>query len=378
FQDYCEPILNLGGFTVDIIRTDSEGHAKRYIEECFVVAGGDGTVSEVITGLLRRNDHTKCPLGILPVGRSNDTAKSYFNLNLENDVQKADELAKTALLILKGKKERKNLLKIQPITEENETKRPIYALNQFQWGAFRDTLSLKDKYWYYGPFRHYAAVFFNCLSKKLTWDCEANLQVTPPCSGCRNCYMEEVEENPNESGSGRWWGRYVPKAPKNSAQNVDYSKVINEDCLTTSTQSVKTSEVLIKSNVESPARLHLETTTSVEPGIDFIKESWNRLFSEEVPSPSSVVEGRTITLVPQTEEKYQDKFFYIDNEEYEVRPVKINIFWTPWNVIFRDCVHNPIASVASKPKNTKQQCFQDAQDSSCDNIQNMVTIKQKP
>ncbi|KAL5290598.1 AGK.2 family protein [Megaselia abdita] len=340
FQDYCEPILNLGGYTVDIVKTDSEGHAKRYIEElehlpdALLIAGGDGTVSEVVTGLLRRSDGSKCPLGILPVGRSNDTAKSYFHLSQKpSNVKQADELARTALTVLKGNKQKKNLLKIQPISEEGETKRPVYALSQFHWGAFRDVKSLQDKYWYYGPFRQYAAVFFNCLSKKLTWDCEAELQVTPPCSGCRNCYLEEVESSPEANGNGRWWGRYVPKAPKKGVQSVDYSKVINEDCVTTTSGSVKSSEVVITPNSESPARLHLETAPSVEPGIDFIKESWSRIIVKENELvPASVVEGRTITLVPQTEEKYTDKYFYIDNEEYEVRPVKISLIPNAFDV----------------------------------------------
>lgn len=331
--------MNLGGFTVDIVRTDSEGHAKRYIEQleklpdALLIAGGDGTVSEVVTGLLRRSDGLKCPLGILPVGRSNDTAKSYFHLSQKpNDVKQAEELAKTALTVLKGNKERKNILKIQPISEEGETKRPIYALSQFQWGAFRDVRSLQDKYWYYGPFRQYAAVFFNCLSKKLTWDCEADLNVTPPCSGCRNCYLEEVEERPESNG--RWWGRYVPKAPKKNGQSIDYSKIINEDCVTATPGAVKSSEVVITPNSESPARLHLETASLVEPGIDFIKESWSRILVKEKheSTPASVVEGRTITLIPQTEEKYTDKYFYIDNEQYEVRPVKISLIPNAFDV----------------------------------------------
>lgn len=323
------------------MRTDSEGHAKRYIEQleklpdALLVAGGDGTVSEVVTGLLRRSDGSKCPLGILPVGRSNDTAKSYFQLSQKpSNVRQADELAKTALSVLKGNKQRKNLLKIQPISVDGESNRPIYALSQFHWGAFRDVKSLQDKYWYYGPFRQYAAVFFNCLSKKLTWDCEADLNVTPPCPGCRNCYLEEVEVSAESSGSGRWWGRYVPKAPKKNGQSIDYSKVINENCVASTSASVKSSEVVITTNSESPARLHLQTAPPVEPGIDFMMESWKRIIDTEKHDslPASVVEGRTITLVPQTDEKYTDKYFYIDNEEYEVRPIKISLIPNAFDV----------------------------------------------
>lgn len=41
---------------MDVVKTDSEGHARRYIEELetlpetILCAGGDGTLSEVVTG----------------------------------------------------------------------------------------------------------------------------------------------------------------------------------------------------------------------------------------------------------------------------------------------------------------------------------------
>lgn len=71
FEKYCAPILHLAGICVNIIKTESEGHAKTLISDinntdAIVVAAGDGTVSEVITGLLRRteeNTHGLIPLG---------------------------------------------------------------------------------------------------------------------------------------------------------------------------------------------------------------------------------------------------------------------------------------------------------------------------
>ena len=66
-----------------------------------VVAGGDGALSEVVTGLLRRNDSDLAaktyPIGIIPVGRVNsvaqalykdyrsiDRTKSYFGISKEH------------------------------------------------------------------------------------------------------------------------------------------------------------------------------------------------------------------------------------------------------------------------------------------------------
>lgn len=56
YDDYCAPILHLGGLSIDLVKTDSEGHARRYIEEIdelpevILCAGGDGTLSDIVTG----------------------------------------------------------------------------------------------------------------------------------------------------------------------------------------------------------------------------------------------------------------------------------------------------------------------------------------
>ena len=57
--------------------------------DAVLVAGGDGTVMEVVTGLMRREDRdaaAQVPIGILPVGKNNLTAKSLFP-GAENQVR---------------------------------------------------------------------------------------------------------------------------------------------------------------------------------------------------------------------------------------------------------------------------------------------------
>lgn len=56
FEKYCEPLLHLAGLQVDVIQTTSEGNAKEIVEtlrgtEAIIVAGGDGTLSETVTGV---------------------------------------------------------------------------------------------------------------------------------------------------------------------------------------------------------------------------------------------------------------------------------------------------------------------------------------
>ena len=86
YEAHCAPLLHLAGFKVSVIRTESDGQAKEIMQlmkdaDAVLVAGGDGTVMEVVTGLMRREDRdaaAQVPIGILPVGKNNLTAKSLF------------------------------------------------------------------------------------------------------------------------------------------------------------------------------------------------------------------------------------------------------------------------------------------------------------
>src|SRR5690349_19667206 len=65
------------GWAVDLVDTASVGDARRLAEHCdagrygvIAVAGGDGTINEVVNGLARRCD-TAPPLAIVPLGTAN-------------------------------------------------------------------------------------------------------------------------------------------------------------------------------------------------------------------------------------------------------------------------------------------------------------------
>jgi YegS/Rv2252/BmrU family lipid kinase len=65
------------GWTVDIVETAAAGDARRIAATCdahrygvIAVAGGDGTINEVVNGLAGRSDETP-PVGIVPLGTAN-------------------------------------------------------------------------------------------------------------------------------------------------------------------------------------------------------------------------------------------------------------------------------------------------------------------
>ncbi|XP_055708178.1 acylglycerol kinase, mitochondrial [Phlebotomus papatasi] len=330
FKKYCEPILHLAGFLVDIVKTDSEGHARRHIEQltsfpsAIVVAGGDGTLSEVVTGMMRKIDSNEaCPIGILPVGRTNASCAEDFPRQKQNRVEEARQLAEAAISIVRGNVARKNVMKIEVVsTEEEEYRRPVYAVGSFQWGAFRDILSLRDQYWYTGPFREYMAFLVNSFSSRPTWECEADIRYTPPCTGCRNCGVTAKKPNVHE---GRWWTRFLPRNTVNLAPGNDFSKVVNEMCSKEFVIEGKHSEVIIQT---APESLRMKLAELEDSAFSYILKSWKRLRGIEVDSTAGKepIEARTVQILPGNEDNPpKDKYYAIDNEEYDVKPIKITL-----------------------------------------------------
>ncbi len=69
--------VRAAGWTVDVVQTQAAGDARRLAETCdarrypvIAVAGGDGTINEVINGLAGRSDETPA-VGIVPLGTAN-------------------------------------------------------------------------------------------------------------------------------------------------------------------------------------------------------------------------------------------------------------------------------------------------------------------
>jgi len=95
-----ESALDAAGFTYDLAPTEAPQHgielAKTAVSEGFdavIAAGGDGTINEVINGLLHAaGDDNPLPLGILPMGSANDFSDL---LGLPRDLTAAAQLVTT-------------------------------------------------------------------------------------------------------------------------------------------------------------------------------------------------------------------------------------------------------------------------------------------
>ena len=83
-------IFNEGGYEVTVFLTNGPGSGTKIVQEragdydLVVCAGGDGTLNETITGVLRAG--ASCPVGYIPCGSTNDFAST---LKLSMDVVQA-------------------------------------------------------------------------------------------------------------------------------------------------------------------------------------------------------------------------------------------------------------------------------------------------
>lgn len=220
------------------------------------------------------------------------------------------------MAIVKGHTDWKDAMKIEPITS-NETEtpsRPIYAVSSIEWGAFRDTIAKRDKYWFTGPLREYAAYLFNGYKDSLTWDCKGTLKFTPPCAGCTNCVQKRPEIKTK-------WSFFMPST---EAANNQPEKE-NPDCVTQTELCFKTCEFKIQtSNVgksyELPA-LSVALGKSKLSYTQFVTEGWQRIKGKS--ESTEVIPVRTVELLPQ--DARDGVVIEIDNEEFDVKPIKITL-----------------------------------------------------
>lgn len=265
---------------------------------------------------MRRNDDAnRFPLGILPLGSTNSIGNTLFPGG--KGVEKVKQLIEASMAIIKGNTVWKDAMKIEPILEQNETPpKPIYALSSIAWGAFRDTLAKKDKYWIYGPWREYASFIFNGYKDSLAWDCSGTIIYTPPCTGCSNCLKKKPEPS-------KRWSFFL--ANTQAAPQIEQSQIINPECSMTQELCFKTSDFRIRTpNVEKMTpvpSLHIMLGKNGYSYIDFVKDGCKLLKGDD--KILDVIPARTVELYPKESEK--ELTIEIDQEEFDVKPVKITL-----------------------------------------------------
>ncbi|GFG29208.1 hypothetical protein Cfor_09728 [Coptotermes formosanus] len=322
FDKYCAPLLYLAGISVNVIQTEFEGQARGLVEsldgvvDAIVVAGGDGTVSEAVTGLLRRADgdlavQRKFPIGVLPLGHTNTVAKSLFF-----DSDKVKMMAEATMAIIKEITKPIDVIKIEVLeTEDERPGKPVYCLGGIQWGAYRDANAKKDKFWYWGMLRSYVTYIFMGLKSEesgVSWQCKGHLSYIVPCKGCSRC----VQADESDKSRHRWWHVFVSRQPTEPVAE-DYSKVVNEHCGTKLEKDILTVDLSLTTANVSPNCIrdgdpHIKVAIgpSSVSFIDFVTEGWRRV-NGKAPRSETVLNARELEIRPVLKNNSESSALYM-------------------------------------------------------------------
>lgn len=318
FDKNAAPILHLAGVEITIVKTDYEGQAKKLMEfmeqtDMLIVAGGDGTLQEVVTGLLRRPDHDnicKTPIGFIPLGSTNSLSPSLHLLH-DNQVKR---ITSATLSILKGETVQLDVLQIKG------EKEPVFALMGLRWGAFRDAAATISKYWYLGPLKTKAA---HWLSTLRDWPLVREVSVSYLEPTLRPPDLPTVRP-PRPSLPSRivrrlknYWYPPVEEPPK-----VEEPEIWQE-------RQLSTLELLIHTHNKNPLerRMYDSLMIRAEPE-DFTVREFIAAGTEKEPDPTIFTTNSTTIEASVCQLKLPEDaggFYNIDNEEYDAMPVEVRL-----------------------------------------------------
>ncbi|CAF0855269.1 unnamed protein product [Brachionus calyciflorus] len=230
YDKHVAPLLHLSGLDVRMIRLEKNSEANEYMKEidlnetdCIVVAGGNATLNEVISGLIHREDSSeflkRIPIGIIPLGEHNNFAHKWLN-SIGFKRASASELrllADSAMAIIKGDTAPADLLKVSlyqniPYDEKTDEhhddkqrgaysllkENKIYALSKVAFGFVTLTDANLETFWYFSWskwLQNRMNRYF--MDRYLRRDpIKYELIYKNKCFGCSNCLnQDEIRKN---------------------------------------------------------------------------------------------------------------------------------------------------------------------------------------
>jgi len=151
------PIFDKSGVHVDIIQTEYAGHANElantldlsgYNGLCAI--GGDGTLFEMVNGMLKRKDNKTFPLGLITGGTGN---AFMHDLNCLDPLEASER-------IIKGNLRSVDIAKVQTVNNL------YYSFNIIGWGLVADAGYLAEYFRLLGGLRYDVASILEVLKGK--------------------------------------------------------------------------------------------------------------------------------------------------------------------------------------------------------------------
>jgi YegS/Rv2252/BmrU family lipid kinase len=150
--DQVRPVFQQAKWELDVRVTESSGHAQQIGKtealeayDCIGVIGGDGTVHEVINGLMQRFRPFAIPLGFIPAGSGN---------TLHQHLQCTDPLD-AARRIVAG---RPCPLDVVRVTMNRQV---VYCVDLIGWGGVADINCMAERLRRVGPARYTIAAIWH-------------------------------------------------------------------------------------------------------------------------------------------------------------------------------------------------------------------------
>jgi len=151
------PVFTCIGVELTIVKTRYAGHAREIINSTsgdgcdgFCAIGGDGTMHEIVNGLMTREEKTDIPIGLIPGG----TGSSFMH-----DLDCLDPVA-AAERIVRGET---RLIDVIEIKMHDKT---LYSFNVVGWGAVVDIIRLAEKIRWMGYQRYNLATLAQLIKIK--------------------------------------------------------------------------------------------------------------------------------------------------------------------------------------------------------------------
>jgi len=156
YERYAKPVFDCAGYQVTFKKTEYVKHERDMAIEIspeydiIVIAGGDSTVQNFVTGLNRRPDFEKfqkIPLGIIPLGATNSIWHDFSKKVIptyQSPYTRGSRVIESAQMIVQGQPRSVDLLALT-----NEDDKTIFTLTGFRWGKYYDLEERMSTYWYW-------------------------------------------------------------------------------------------------------------------------------------------------------------------------------------------------------------------------------------
>merc|ERR1712226_145985 len=348
-------MLHLAGIDVRVVKMESEGEAKELVaasddSEAIAVAGGDGTVSEIITGMMHSDAKVqRQPLLIVPVGYKHNSLYKSINHSTFLEGETIRNIIASGDSFLSNSVKPVNLMKVVPIpTQSNDASslknyKSVYSTVGVSFGPYRDVLdqSTIDKYWYFGPFKKLfvaAKSTFGYNEKKI----DLNIKWTDVCPGCKLCKQDKIKAAKNQLTSLQ--RGFLGNSSRNreaileANKTLKLEKIENKKCQVVRARTLRNVDHIVFRPFKDGIEIAIATESTP---VDFFMTSLYR-FRDPTAGFTVPTRGKTVTInckevwveqnLKEGGKSQVSQWFSIDNENFEAVPFYAKFYRDQINV----------------------------------------------